>query len=85
MNNIVSTKDAAKLLEVSRQWVRTLINTGRINAILIGTSYAVDIHSIRQYRREVQKKTSLYQPSSPERITKHNAQSHIDSNCHNNP
>jgi excisionase family DNA binding protein len=59
MSDIVGTKEAAEMLEVSRQWVLMLIGDERLEAKLIGTSYAIDTNSIKTYRREVQKKNDL--------------------------
>jgi|GEM_PF-4623294 len=59
MSNIVGTKEAAKMLEVTRQWVLILINRERLEAKKIGTSYVIDVDSIKEYRREVQKKNDL--------------------------
>ncbi|KKL72182.1 hypothetical protein LCGC14_2087460 [marine sediment metagenome] len=59
MSNIVGTKEAAKMLEVTRQWVLILINRERLEAKKIGTSYVIDVDSIKEYRREVQHKNDL--------------------------
>lgn len=59
MSNIVGTKEAAEMLEVTRQWVLILIDGERLEAKKIGTSYVIDVDSIRRYRREVQKKNDL--------------------------
>ena len=59
MSDIVGTREAAEMLTVSRQWVLALIDRKRLEAKLIGTSYAVSIESIKEYRLNVQKKTDL--------------------------
>jgi len=59
MSDIVGTREAAEMLEVSRQWVLMLIDGQRLEAKKIGTSYAIDVDSIKRYRREVQKKDDL--------------------------
>lgn len=59
MSDIVGTKEAAEMLEVSRQWVLMLIDEQRLEAKKIGTSYVISVDSIKEYRREVQKKTDL--------------------------
>ena len=59
MSDIVSTTEAAEMLKVSRQWVLRLIHEERLLAKKIGPTFAVDVDSIKQYRREVQKKNDL--------------------------
>ena len=59
MSDIVSTTEAAEMLEVSRQWVLQLIHGDKLLAKKIGPTFAVDVDSIKEYRRDVQKKNDL--------------------------
>jgi len=59
MSDIISTTEAAEILEVSRQWILRLIHEDKLLARKIGPTFAVDVDSVKQYRREVQKKNDL--------------------------
>jgi len=49
MSTQLSTKDAAKLLKISDQRVRTLCNTGELSAKKIGKIWVIDKESVQHY------------------------------------
>jgi excisionase family DNA binding protein len=54
MSKDISTTEAAKRLDVTRQHVIRLIKEGKLEARKIGNYYAITLASVERYKRDVQ-------------------------------
>lgn len=49
MKKVVTTKEAAAMLGVTRRWVQILVEKGELEAEYFGSSLAIEVWSVEKY------------------------------------